>query len=109
MVVGSNFGASADVDNNSCCGGGVYPITNTGNGALSFPVFGTDHAGQFGSYNGVLPSYPTNSDFNTYLAATFTFVNSPEPSSLVAFCGLGLAGLIVVAKRRRRIASARQS
>ncbi len=106
IVVGSNFGAApAEVDNNSCCDNGVYPITNSDGGALSFPTFGTDFAGAFGAFNGSSPTYPTGNDYHTYLAGTFTFV-TPEPSSLAALCGLGVVGLVVLARRHRPAAFA---
>lgn len=100
IVVGSNFGAApAEVDNNSCCAGGVFPITNSDGGALSFPTFGTDNAGAFGSFNGSSPTLPTIADTHTYLAGTFTFV-TPEPSTLAALCGLGVVGLVALVRRR---------
>jgi hypothetical protein len=99
IVVGSNFGAATVVDNNSCCADGVFPITNSDGGALSFPTFGTDNAGAFGSFNGSSPTLPTSADTHTYLAGTFTFV-TPEPSTLAALCGLGVVGLVALARRR---------
>jgi hypothetical protein len=75
---------------------------NDGNYTASEPTLGTTYSfGISGSATSDYQYFPNGQDPRIYSIGV-DFVATPEPSSVVALCGLGAMGLFLAARRRRK-------